>query len=367
MEEKTGRVVRLLAEERLGGLLVGAQHNFAWLTAGGRNGIDLSRDPGAGALLIRRDGRRFVVANNIEMPRLVGEELTGLDFEPVEFGWEAEKANPALAGERALSLLAPGETLGTDLAVGAARVVEGAVARARYQLTEGEIERYRALGRDAGEAVGGVARALVPGLSEIEIARRASEALAARGMRAVVALAAADERLARYRHPVPTDKRWERAAMIVVCASRGGLVVSLSRIVSAGAVPEDLRLRTESAARVNAALLAATRPSATGAELYEVAARAYAEEGFEGEQRRHHQGGATGYRTREWVAHPGSREVVQARQAFAWNPSITGTKVEETCVAFDDGVELITQSPGWPRIAACAGGVEYLLPGVLAL
>src|SRR5437868_403915 len=82
LEEKTERIVHLLAAENLGAVLVGAQHNFAWLTGGGRNGIDLSRDAGACALLVRRDGRRFVLANNIEMPRLLSEELAGQDYEP---------------------------------------------------------------------------------------------------------------------------------------------------------------------------------------------------------------------------------------------------------------------------------------------
>lgn len=367
IEEKCERLVRLLTEENLGGLLIGAQHNFAWLTAGGCNGIDLSREPGAGALLVRRDGRRFVVANSIEMPRLLGEELAGLDFEPVEFGWEEEKANPALAAECARSLLEEDSSLGSDLPAGTARMIEGALARARYELTEDELERYRALGRDAGEALAAAARGLEPGLSEREIARRAREALAARGAHVVVALVAADERLARFRHPIPTEKRFERVAMIAVCARRGGLIVSLSRIVCAGAIPEELRRRTEATARVGARLFAATRPGATGRELYEVAARAYAEEGFGGEQRRHHQGGATGYRTREWVAHPVSAEVVRPRQAFAWNPSITGTKVEETCLAFADRVEVITASPGWPRIAVPLADGEYFLPGVLLL
>lgn len=40
---------RTLAAEQLGGVLVGAQHNFSWLTAGGSNGIDLRREVGAGA------------------------------------------------------------------------------------------------------------------------------------------------------------------------------------------------------------------------------------------------------------------------------------------------------------------------------
>ena len=60
------------------------------------------------------------------------------------------------------------------------------------------------------------------------------------------------------------------------------------------------------------------------------AAKAYAEKGFADEIDLHHQGGAAGYRTREWVAHPNANDVVRNDQAFAWNPSITGTKVEET-------------------------------------
>lgn len=368
VEEKLERVARLLAEENLGGVLLGTQHNFAWLTGGGTNGVDLSREQGVGALLVRRDGRRFVLASRIEMPRLLAEELDGQDYEPVEFSWEEEKANPAVVAERAQSLLADGAALGSDLAIGGgARVVEGALARLRYRLTDAEIERYLALGRDAGEAIGEVARTLEPGLSEREIARRAKDAFAAHRAYSPVTLVAADERLARFRHPVPTDRRWEKVVMVVVGARRGGLNVSLTRIVCAGAVPDDLRRRTQATARVNAQLFAATKPGATGSDLYEVIARAYTHEGFPGEEHLHHQGGACGYRGRDWVAHPQSEEIVQPRQAFAWNPSITGTKVEETCIAFAEGIEVISATPDWPSIAVVVNGREYLLPDVLSL
>jgi len=199
------------------------------------------------------------------------------------------------------------------------------------------------------------------------VARRAADALAARDIRSVVTLVAADERLEKFRHPVPTVRRWERVLMVVVCARRAGLIASLTRIVCAGAAPEGLRRRTAAAARVNARLLAATRPGATGSELYDAAARAYAEEGFAGEERLHHQGGAAGYRTRDWVAHPASAESVLENQAFAWNPSITGTKVEETCVATATGVEVLTTTPGWPQIPVSVEGREYLSPDVLSL
>ena len=89
--------------------------------------------------------------------------------------------------------------------------------------------------------------------------------------------------------------------------------------------------------------------------------------GFAGDIHLHHQGGAAGYKTREWVAHPQSAEVVQADQAFAWNPSITGTKVEETCITTADGIEIITASPDFPRIATTVNGREYISPGILSL
>lgn len=366
--EKVERVERMLAAEGLGGVLVGAQHNFAWLTAGGSNGIDLSREGGAGALFIRRDGKRFVLASRIEMARLLAEELAGEEFEPVEFAWEEEKASPTFLADRARTLLRGDSALGSDLPAGAgATVVEGALAACRSQLTPPEVERFRALGRDAGLVIGQMVRRLEPGVTEREVARRAADRLAARGMRAVVNLVAADERIEKFRHPLPTRRAWERVLMVVICARRDGLTASLTRLVSAGAVAAELRRRTEACARVNAALLAATRPGANGAELYRAAADAYTAAGFPGEERLHHQGGATGYRTRDWVAHPASEEVVQTVQAFAWNPSVTGTKVEETCLASAAGVEVLSASPAWPQITTVLGGREYLSPDVLSL
>jgi Xaa-Pro aminopeptidase len=338
------------------------------LTAGGTNGVDLSREAGAGALLVRNDGKLFVLANRIEMPRLLNEELAGEEFEPVEFSWQEERASPTFLPARALSLLDKGAALGSDVDVGAnALPIDAALARCRYQLTISEIERFRLLASDAGRAVGSLARNLVPGETEREVARRVTDALAAYDIRAVVNLVAADERIQKYRHPVPTERRWKNVIMLVVCGRRGGMIASLTRIVCSGAIPDELRRRTVAAARVNAQLLSATRPGVTGSELYEVAARTYAAEGFEGEEQLHHQGGASGYRTRDWLAHPACTEQVQLGQAFAWNPSITGTKVEETCIAFADGAEVLTTTPAWPQIAVEVEGVEYLSPDILCL
>jgi Xaa-Pro dipeptidase len=365
---KTDRLVRTLDSLGLGGVLINGQHNFSWLTAGGTNAVDISRESGAGALLVRNDGKRFVLASSIEMPRLLAEELSGMDFEAVEFAWEDEKASPEFLAERALALLPQGSQLGSDLSSGTrARVIEAMIARCRYSLSEAELERYRKLGREAGDAIEQLVRSLEPGQTEKEVARRAADALAAKGMQSVVVLVAADERLKRFRHPIPTEQRWQKVIMVVVCARRGGQVAALSRIVCVGTVPHEMRRRMVSTARVNATLLSATRPGAVGSELYKFAARTYANEGFEGEERLHHQGGACGYRTRDWVAHPTSSEVVQDCQAFAWNPSITGAKVEETSIAFTERTEVITSTQTWPQIPVLIEGLEYLSPDVLVL
>jgi Xaa-Pro dipeptidase len=367
VDEKIERLLRVCSERKVGGILINTQPNFAWLTAGATNGVDSTRENGVGTLFIRADGRRFVLANKIEMARLLEEELHGLNYEPVEFAWEAEKGNPSLVAEMAQQLSNGNSSLGADFSHSSVIALEGPIAQHRYQLTDDEISRFRELGADAGRAIGEMARTLTPGQSETEIASLAVSALARVGATSIVTLVAADERLKRYRHPVPKEVKWKNVVMVVVCARRRGLVASLTRLVCAGKKLDDFARRIQASAIVNAKLFAATLPGTNGSQLYQVAADGYAEAGFPGEQNLHHQGGAAGYRTRDWVAHPQSTDVVLNRQAFAWNPSVTGSKVEETCIAFDNGVEIITASPDWPTIRIKEAGTEYLLPDALEL
>ncbi len=365
IEDKVERLARLATARGLAGILLNTQPNFAWLTAGRSNQIDSSRENGNGSLLVSARGQRFIVANNIEMPRLQDEALSGLAFTPCEYPWTEEQAQPGTPISTAKQLVS-GE-VGCDNALPGGTPIEPAIAATRALLTPAEIDRYRALGRDLGRAVGELCRALVPGEAETEIAQRVATAVAHVGARAIVTLVAADDRISRYRHPAPTPARWQDRVMVVVCAQRCGLVASLSRIVVAGTVPEWLDVKTRATASVFGRLLDATRPGALASNLFAAAAMAYADAGFPGEEHRHHQGGATGYRSREWIAHPASRETVQQRQAFAWNPSITGTKVEESSVVSDEGLEVVTSSPDWPSMSLSVRGQMLLAPLPLAL
>ena len=357
----------MTAREKLAGVLLNAQHNFAWLTGGAFNGIDTSRENGAATLLVASDGRRFILANNIEMQRMLAEQVNAADFEPIEFSWLDEKASDDILYRKASEVLGKANIAADVLVVPNIRPLEKLIAACRYSLTEAETDRFRQLGSDAGKAMRNVIAAIRPGESEIEIAAKMRTELLLGGMDSVVSLVAADHRIKKFRHPVPTDNRWRKILMMVTCAKRHGLIVSLTRLVCLGDAPSELLQRTEAAARINARVYSATLPGAVGSDLFRTLADAYAAEGFANEIELHHQGGAAGYRTRDWAAHPRSTEVVQLNQAFAWNPSITGTKVEETCIVSANGVEVITASPDFPQISTVIDGKEYLSPGILVI
>lgn len=365
--EKAGRLARLARERGLAGVLLGAQENLAWASAGRLAPIDTTREGGVATLLVPAGGGLFVLADAIEMPRLLAEELAGLAVEPLELPWAAAMAGPEPLLRRAREVCGPGPLASDRPLGGAVEALGREIARLRAPLTAAEVERFRALGRDAGEALGELCRGLSPGESEREVAHRTAALLAERGMEAVVLLVGADERIARFRHPLPTGLCWREALMVVACARRAGLTVALTRLVSAGAVPPETARRTEAVSQVFALLLAATRPGTAGAELYAVAAEAYRDAGFPGEERLHHQGGACGYLSRDWIAHPSCEERVEAPQGFAWNPSVTGTKVEETALAWPEGAEIVSATPGWPTLETAAGVAVVRAPQVACL
>jgi hypothetical protein len=132
-----------------------------------------------------------------------------------------------------------------------------------------------------------------------------------------------------------------------------------------GALPPELRKRVNASAQVTAAFLGATRPGVRAGDILEMAGKWYAENGFPGELELHHQGGAIGYAEREWIAFPGSRELVHDHQAFAWNPIVQGALSFDTFIVCKDRLENINEVPGWPVIPVKAGAATIRLPDIL--
>ena len=73
LEDKLARLTRTAHDAGVQGVLLAMHHNIAWLTAGRSNRVDSTREAGTARLLVAADGRRFVLANAIEMPRMLDE------------------------------------------------------------------------------------------------------------------------------------------------------------------------------------------------------------------------------------------------------------------------------------------------------
>lgn len=317
--------------------------NTAWLTAGAATYVDESVDTAACALLVTREHAR-VLTDPIEEPRLRAEErLDALGFDLVVEPWYARG--------QALRTLTAGRRFAADVAetAGAPSVnLNGELITLRSQLMGGEQARLRAGARLAADAMDEVARAVRPGMTELEAAALLSAASRRRGGTATVTLVASDERISRYRHPLPTAKVAERQMMLVLCLRYRGLVSALTRTVYFGEASAALRNLGAAVARVDAQVIAATRPGSTLGELFEVLRAAYADEGEPHAIEEHHQGGTIAYLSRETLARPGSMSRVAVGQAFAWNPSLRGAKSEDTLLLTEAGPEIITAINGWP-------------------
>jgi antitoxin VapB len=156
--------------------------------------------------------------------------------------------------------------------------------------------------------------------------------------------------------------------MLVTCAAFGGLISCLTRFVSFQPLPAELKAKQQAIANVDAAVNLATRPGRTLGDVFRDLQRAYADNGHDGQWQYHHQGGSTGYAGRESLGVPDSPVTVRADQAFAWNPSVTGIKMEDTILCTAAGIEVLTQaSADWPQLEGRAAGQTLRRPDVLVL
>ena len=362
LQTKHTRLTAWLDRSGLDAVLLRRHENLAWFSAGQIEArVANGRELAVVALLLLRDGRGFALAPGNEAPRLADEELTGLGFELIVRPWhaldlEAEtlKLVPRQAGAARIA---------TDAPLGSFEPVDLGALRA--PLTPPEIARYRTLGRLAAEVVTETLLSVQPGVSEYELEASTAERLLREGIFPSVLLMAADRRILTYKHAVARGARVDRYAMLNLCARRWGLIVSITRFVHFGRMPAELERGFAVAAQVNAALQHASRAGTTAGSLFDTAAHAYTAAGFPGEEQLHHQGGACGYQERDWVAAPGATQVVQPTEAFAWNPSCRGGKVEDTTLLAEGHIELLTATPRLPQVTTERNGTAYISAAVL--
>ncbi len=361
IREKKTRVRRLLEKLELDGIYLKKQSNFSWLTGGGLNVVGIAVELGVAGLLITPEAE-FVVCSNIEAPRMEKEEqLEEQGYRIHSFPWY-EDGEAAMVRE-----LAGGGRIGADHGFPGASDISGKINPLRYSLTFWEVERYKEIGLLTSVAIEETARNVRPGDRECCVVGRLAERLWENRLDYITTFCAADERISEFRHPIATEKRIGKRAMLCVNARRQGLIVSLTRFVQFGAVPGELRRKYDANVLIDCTLMAHTVAGKPVVEAFKKGIAAYEQTGYPQEYKFHHQGGAIGYVGRDYKVNFWTEEVVRENQAFAWNPSITGSKSEDTMIASSGGPVLLSKPVSFPELAIEVGGYTFSRPDILVL
>jgi Xaa-Pro aminopeptidase len=329
---KRRRVLDILDAAGRDSLLLTSHTALTWYLDGSRVHISLAGDPIA-ALLVDRTGDHLITFSN-EAERLAAEELPpGVELHTVPWHGQFADAVGALTG--------PGGPL-------AEKAVAAELRSARQPMLPGESARYARLCADAARAMTDVLSRTAPETTEFEVASALAARIVAAGAEPLVLLCNGSSRSA-FRHPLPTHAPLGRRAMAVVCARRHGLVANLTRWVRFdGGTPEE-RDAEERIAAVEADVLDATVPGARLGGIFAEIQAAYARHGFGADQwTLHHQGGPAGYAGRDPRATADTDDVVVPDQAFTWNPSGPGVKIEDTVQLTAAGTRVLTLDPRWP-------------------
>jgi antitoxin VapB len=351
---KLEQVRALMAERGLDVVWIQRADNFAWLTGGIDSVVNVADLAGVASIVVTPDAAT-VWTTTIEAPRLEADGILDRGFDIRVTPWESSAGRPE------------GARLGSDMPQSGMSDISDGLMRLRLKLGANEQERFRALAADCAQAMNAAIYRVKPGQTEAAIGGGVADELRRFNITPIVVLIATDERIFRFRHPLPTMKPLDRYAMLVLCGRRGGLVCSVTRLVHFGPIPDDVQARIEACAEVDARITAASRPGKTLDELFHTLQDAYAAVGYPDEWQKHHQGGLAGYAAREIIATPGEMTKLEPGMICAWNPSITGSKVEDTILVTDGAPEILTRIPDWPVKTFEIDGESYSRPVILQL
>ncbi len=351
---KLGRVRALMQEEKLDGIFLKRQDNFAWLTCGGRNYVGMGETGNCG-LLVTVD-KTYAITNDIESQRMKDEEhLEEMGFEVFSSVW-----HDTAFESNTLEKLVPSGLIGSDTGP-----LSNKIRLMRFDLTEAEIERYKKIGDDASLAMESAAMEIQVGQSEYEIAGNIMSKMEACGLEILSCMVAADERISLYRHPLPTGKKVKSRVQIGGNFRRNGLVICLTRYVYFEKPSDELIQQYRDTQLIDCTYMAASIPGHPYVEALEEGRALYKSLGYEREFNLHHQGGPIGYAGRDYRVGFDTPGVIADHQGFCWNPSITGTKSEDTIVRTKEGVIPITHPVLFPSVEIEVNGIKFLRPDLL--
>ncbi len=357
IEIKEERLRRFLDEQGYDSLIVARRDNIAWLTGGGEAVSD-RMSPYSPLYLVVTPDAKYAVGYTMDLPRTMDDEFAGLDYEPRSiptFG----RAIEAIALELAVGRpCADVPFLGVD-------DVSEQIVDLYWPYTPAEMARYEANARQCAAILTELGNWVEPGMTERQAFARMWGLFVEHGFSGRYMWVGSDERIAKYRHPVPSDEPIENVVLFAPTAVKGGLPVLLTRMVTFGDPPEDIRRRYDAVTTMQAAMLSKTQPGARLKPLFDAMMGLFEEMGYPADRTRHFHGGPVHYGGSDSARMQDPDAVVQANSSYTYYLTITGVKSEDLILVDDERTWLASVDGQWPMRSVKVDGQTYGIPDLL--
>jgi antitoxin VapB len=232
----------------------------------------------------------------------------------------------------------------------------------RASLIESDLVRFKEICVDAAVALGNAMKQVESSDREIDVAGLITHSLWQANLEIAFLGVAGQDRVHKFRHPLPTDAVVGNRVSASICAKRKGLIASITRIVTFGEVTDQMVADYTSIFKVEAALLDATVVGAPFSDPINAAIAAYPANGFDADEwTKHHQGGPTGFLPRDWPANQSSTRLIAENQPIAWNPTGKGWKAEDTILATSSGIKVLSVDTDWPSFEVSGRARAFFL------
>jgi antitoxin VapB len=261
--------------------------------------------------------------------------------------------------------LVKGLKVGADIPLAGTQFLGAQIPTLFFPLTDLDIRRLRWVGKTNHDLLTTIARQIEPGMTELEIAAEIQRAYTRRNMTLDVLIVGVDERVFRYRHPLPTERVLKNYALLHPAARRWGLHANVTRLVHFGPLPNEIQRAVDGVLTIEGRILGMISEGMHFADVLVEQKRWYSEVGFPEDWRYHFQGGITSYSLADPTQslNPAARMVM--RQAFDYFVTITGAKSEELVLLTEEGVEIASFGGDWPRRAIKTPRGEFEVPDIL--
>lgn len=338
-------------------VILARRDNFAWFTFGGDNKIFYSMDTGYGVLLITRQSVSLI-AQTMDVDRIYDDEMYGLDVEKVALKWNEDSRE-----EKAISMVW-GQRIAADVEMEGADFKRDEIFALHLPYTAWEVERYEEVGKLTDEILKNVVDGIKQGQTEQQIAGAMLFEYAKHYSVPKVLLVGSDERIVKYRHPVPSDKKVEKTVLIHAATDIYGMHTNVTRMLCFGEPPKKLKKDYDLLNTLLASACSLLKPGENLATIIEERQNILEEAGCGHEFFNHYPGAQTGY----WFGSADAivnNEIIKETQCFDWFITVTGAKVEELVMAAPQGGTVLSATGIWPVKEYIQNKYSVKLPVIL--